>query len=459
MDRRLSRGLQQAALLGGALVLVIAGVGAMVWQLKAVWGVFGVCGLIVLMLVPRRLVTPISISVILALACAVAAPNAPSTGWLVTSGVAVLLLVVALLRGERTGRVQWAVATVFVGFWALLGISTVIGNSETPAKWLFMAIVPVCLAVLGVTLRAGGVRFVALAIVALSVIEALLGVAQLTVMHQPIWGYPLSGSGVPVIQLNPLLGDRIPRAQGSLGHPVVLGFALAVGFVITWVDVPRLRGVVRWPVLLVLASGLVLTGTRSALAAAALGVLYALFAGRDVGRKVRAVFLIAFIGAAGLVLSASIRSTAEQVSTTGSYTHRLGALDSVVNLIGRPVGQALFGSGAGSERSLFLQGLLQADGFYAIDNELVTVLATAGVLGVAIFLLACAVSFFRAAPRMRGVLIVVLVMFFSFDVTTWGVGSSLLALALTLAPRRDDGDVLPVMDAAPIVERTSPVLV
>lgn len=419
-----------------ALALVAGATAATVWQAKAVFAVLGAVGLIVLFLVPRRLVAPISIAVVLVLAYAVAAPGAPLTGWLVTSGVAVLLLGISLARGTAVPVRHWAVAALLALFYASLGVATLLGTPENLARWLFAAVVPLCVAVMATRLAGDGVRLVALVVVALSVGEALLALGELTVLHSPIWGYPVTDAGVPVIQLNPLLGGRVPRAQGSVGHPVVLGFVLAIGFVLAWVDLARLRAALRWPTLVVIAGGLTLSGTRSALAAAAIGVLLVLFTGRDVGRKVRAVFVVAFVGATGLVLAASIRSTAAQVSTTGSYTHRVGALDGVFGLMSRPFTEALLGSGMGSERSLFLRGLLQTDGFYAIDNELVTVLATAGVIGLVLFLAACVAAVARATPRLRGVLVTVFVMFFSFDVTSWSLGTTLLALVLTLALRR-----------------------
>lgn len=447
--------LAAAGMLALALALVAGATAATVWQAKAVFAVLGVVGLIVLFLVPRRLVTPISIGVVLVLAYAVAAPGAPLTGWLVTSGVAVLLTGISVGRGTGVPVRHWAAASLLALFYAALGVATLLGTPDNIARWLFAALVPLCIAVMATRLAGDGVRLVALVVVALSVGESLLAVGELTVLHAPIWGYPVTDAGTPVIQLNPLLGSRVPRAQGSVGHPVVLGFVLAIGFVLTWVDLARLRGALRWPALAVIAGGLALSGTRSALAAAAVGVLLVLFTGRDVGRKVRAAFVVAFVGATGLVLAASIREAATQVETTGSYTHRVGALDGVVNLMGRPFGEALLGSGMGSEKSLFLRGLLQTDGFYAIDNELVTVLATAGVVGLVVFLAACLAALLRATPRLRGLLVTVFVMFFSFDVTSWSLGATLLALVLTLALRRPsaappaDPDRVAVASAAP----------
>jgi hypothetical protein len=440
-----------AGLLLLALALVAGATAATVWQTKAVFAVLGAVGLIALFLVPRRLVTPISISVVLVLAYAVAAPGAPLTGWLVTSGVAVLLTAVSLGRGTAVPARHWAVAALLALFYASLGVATLLGTPENLARWLFAALVPLCIAVMATRLAADGVRLVALVLVVLSIGEALLALGELTVLHGPVWGYPVTDAGAPVVQLNPLLGSRVPRAQGSVGHPVVLGFVLAIGFVLTWVDLARIRAVLRWPALAVIAGGLALSGTRSALAAAAVGVLLVLFTGRDVGRKVRAVFVVAFGGATALVLAASIRAAAAQVQTTGSYTHRVGALDGVLGLMGRPFVEAAIGSGMGSERSLFLRGLLQTDGFYAIDNELVTVLATAGVIGLVLFVAACAVAVRRSTPRLRGVLVTVFVMFFSFDVTSWSLGTTLLALVLTLALRRSAAPALPdARVAAPV---------
>ena len=423
-----------AVLTGLALVFVLGA--SIVYQGKMVFAGLGLAGLVLVCLIPRRLVSPTAIGVVLALALAVSAPTAPETGWMTTTGVAALLALVGLVRGARDERASWSSWALLTAFFLFLGASTFLEAPENLGKWLFAATVPILVAALGTRLDGAGVRLLAAVIVTLAVIEALSGIAQLTVMHQPLWGYPVSSSGQPIVQLNPLLGDRVPRAQGTVGHPIVFGFVLAVAIVIAWADLGRIRAALRWPAIATIGAGLVLSGSRSAVAAAVLGVVVVLFSGRDVGRKVRAVFVLAFMAAGALVLSVSISEAAARVSVTGSYTHRLGAVDSIANLLGRPAVESLIGSGFGSERSLFQRGLLQGDGFFAIDNEIVTVIATAGILGLILFVGFCVGSIVLAAPRLRGVPLTTFVMFFSFDVTSWVLGSTVLALVAALVLRR-----------------------
>jgi hypothetical protein len=92
----------------------------------------------------------------------------------------------------------------------------------------------------------------------------------------------------------------------------------------------------------------------------------------------------------------------------------------------------IFGSGYGSSRFLFYQGLLQGDGFFAIDNQLVTAFALAGVVGLAALLVLVLFGFVKGHRPTRPAAILLVGMFFSFDLLQWTFMLVLFAALIAL---------------------------
>jgi hypothetical protein len=138
---------------------------------------------------------------------------------------------------------------------------------------------------------------------------------------------------------------------------------------------------------------------------------------------------------------------------TGSLTHRLGALEAVGRLSGRTAAEVLFGSGAGSSSHLFDQGLLQTDGFLAVDNQLVTTFATGGAVGVFFLLAAVLIGLLGGDRTTRAAALVPVLLFFSFDVLQWPATAVLLAVLVALGTSvartaADDAGLPPAADVS-----------
>ncbi|WFR68063.1 hypothetical protein P9139_06965 [Curtobacterium flaccumfaciens] len=92
----------------------------------------------------------------------------------------------------------------------------------------------------------------------------------------------------------------------------------------------------------------------------------------------------------------------------------------------------LFGSGFGSEPALRERGFLAQNGFDVVDDQLVTSLATQGLLGLLV-VIALLIAWFRHGNRLQRALTVAMgVFFFTFDDLRWPAVIVLLVPLLTM---------------------------
>ena len=104
------------------------------------------------------------------------------------------------------------------------------------------------------------------------------------------------------------------------------------------------------------------------------------------------------VGILGLggVVAATILGGQENLSTDGSFTHRVGVLTSLSEILNLPVERVLLGSGFNSHESLFKEGYLSTSGTFAIDNSFVTILIYTGILGLLSFLVLTGIALKRS---------------------------------------------------------------
>ena len=278
-----------------------------------------------------------------------------------------------------------------------------------------------------------GVVLLALVELAVATASALFG------MPAP-WGY--LGTPGSTFETNPLLPAVGGRATGSMSHPIPFGTLMAVAAVLC---VPRLaawRLPVRLGIAAACCAGVALSGSRSAALALGLALLATVLIPGilRISPAWRTVAVLAVTGALIAVDAAELPVVAG-LQGTGSLTHRLAALDAAGRLADRSPAQTLFGSGQGSLRDLFDAGLLQRDGFFAVDNQLVTTFAVAGLAGVVALVAAVAVSLLRGHRSSRPAALLMVVMFGSFDVLEWTATAVLVAVLMCLRTRRrPDGE-------------------
>lgn len=362
----------------------------------------------------------------------------PKLVWALT---AVLLALVANALWRHVARLRWTAAVTLLTvvlacgvvssahFGTTLDLAT---NGATAALVLGCALLAACCGPADVRLLVRGL--VALAIVQLGV--ALAG--QLAGRPAP-WGY-LGRAGIS-FESNPVLPGAGGRFTGTMGHPIPFGAVQAVAAALC---VPRTTGW-RLPVRLLAAAalcyGVALSGSRSAVLALGVALIAcALVPGvLRIGTAWRIVAVLALTSAVLMVDPAEL-TVVSSLQGTGSLTHRVAAWDAVGRLAERSPVQTLFGSGAGSLPDLFASGLLQLDGFFAVDNQIVATFAVAGLVGVVALVSAVAVGLLRGHRDTRPAALAIVLMFGVFDVLEWTATSVAFTVLLCLGTAtRGDG--------------------
>jgi O-antigen ligase len=207
----------------------------------------------------------------------------------------------------------------------------------------------------------------------------------------------------------------------------------AVGALLALFAARRWSWALRAPVAAVCVGGVLLSGSRSAAIVLVVAVAYGLLRpGTSRAGTLGQVVVLVAGAVAVLTVDVSDLPQLSSLAGTGSLDHRLGALQSIDDLSGRPTVEALFGSGSGALSSLFTEGLLQTDGFTAVDNQLVTTFALAGVVGVTCLVGAVLVGLLLGDRTTRPAAVAAVLMFFSFDVLQWESSAVLAVVLLSL---------------------------
>ncbi|MCW2742162.1 MAG: hypothetical protein JWR45_2584 [Blastococcus sp.] len=341
---------------------------------------------------------------------------------------------------RHAGQVRWTTPTILLtGVLACGALSTLhYGTMGGLALTAATALLLVGCALLAshcdhaeVTLLVRGVVLLALVQLAVALASAMLG------MPAP-WGY--LGTPGTTFETNQLLSVLGGRSTGTMAHPIPFGTLMAAAAALCLSSATRWPHAVRLLTAMALCYGVALSGSRSA--ALVLGL--ALLAGVMTPGVLRVG--AAWRTAAALVLSAGVLAVQETelpvvtgLQGTGSLTHRLAALDAAGRLADRSVEQVLLGSGAESLDDLFAAGLLQLDGFFAVDNQLVATFAVAGLIGVLALVGAVLVGLVRGHRSTRPAALLLVLMFFSFDVLEWNFTAVLLVVLSVLGSGRPEG--------------------
>lgn len=341
----------------------------------------------------------------------------PRYVWPVEGATVVLLLAsVAVQRRE----LRWSAPTGLVSLLSVcmvLSVSTY-GMVSDLILGAGVAVMMVGATLLGTNMGPADLRIFVDLVLALAGLQLLLATAeQFAGLAEP-WG-DLSITGATPSS-NPLLTALPLRATGSMGHPIPLGLLMAVAAVLVLFAHRPWRWSVRIPLAVAFTAGLLFSGSRSAVLALPLALLFAALIplGWRYGGVLRAALLLGATAAFafGNLQDATVFSS---LSNTGSLTHRIGAINAALKLTTRPLRQALFGSGFDSVPDLFDAGYLQDDGFRTVDNQLVTTMALGGTVGLVLLLAAVGYGLARARPAVRPAVVLIGVMFFSFDLLNW----------------------------------------
>ncbi|ROS47972.1 hypothetical protein [Frigoribacterium sp. PhB24] len=361
---------------------------------------------------------------------------------------AVVAGVVALAGAALASPRSWTVGrpratTATLVFFAFSIVCVLVFRPGTTVLMAELAAVGVGVSALVATSSRRDVTIFVRGLVGLGFVQVVLGALELTVTHRPIpWGYKVLATGRSFVSDNKILPGGLVRVEGTLGHPIPYAVFLAVCLVVVLVARRAFPAWFAAVAVLVLSAGILLSGSRSVVAAVLLAVTYVLTTSEARTRAMKIVLAGLAVVAGSAALASEIVDAVGTLVSSGSYENRMGALRSVPGLLARPALEVAFGSGFGSEPELYARGFLPQDGFTVVDDQLVTTFATFGIVGVACFVVALVVAVVHASRAGRAVLVVMIVMLFSFDYLVWFSMSALLWAFSGLAdPPRDDGAV------------------
>lgn len=361
-----------------------------------------------------------------------AAPEGIRTG--AVHGAIGLLAVAAVLPGapvrRRGGVVVGLTATSFglalvttaVGYPEAIGLTVRVGLLAVGAAWCLLRVTETDLRVLGV------------GVVVLGLLEVALGLVEFVTGDPVPWGLRHRDVNAYVL-VNTLLPGGLERVQGTLGHPIPYGVVLCVAFVVTITARRRVPGPVRVLVGSALVAGMLLSGSRSIVLAAVLAVAVLIVSATEGRGVVRAAAALLGVVVVVVVFVDELGVASDRFLSSGSYENRAGTLRSVPRLLGRPFAEVLFGSGVGTVERLYDEGLFPQDGFWVLDNQLVTTLATQGVIGVALMIAVLVVALTTRDPLARALCAVFVGMLVTFDYVFWPSMTVLAAGATALAGR------------------------
>jgi hypothetical protein len=350
-------------------------------------------------------------------------------------------IVTVALRGIRSW--QWTVPTLLAGYLLVVAYSTGVANIDGAwFQYYTHGLIGVAFLIFGMTANGAERLTIIRSVVWLGAAEAAYALAEYVVQPPVLWASPVptdfewSGS-----RFQNLIITSGTRSQGSFGHPLLLAMVLmvALGFAL------RLQFRYQWikPALIVLFfAGNVASGSRSALVVMLAMLVLSLGTSKRIPLRAAAVGILA-VAFVSLGDVAQIGVVQEFLSG-GSLQHRQGAIDSLPRLLGQSQGLLLAGHGWFSTTAVYQAGLLQLDGFQAIDNEFIALLVSAGLIGLFLFFTLMVVAFVGVGWHSRLALVACYATFLVFDVLEFPATWSLLALLLgfagsatRLAPGRD----------------------
>lgn len=364
--------------------------------------------------------------VALALALIVLCGNDRSGLWQGSYAGAAILMILGYLASRDTPRpVGRRIVIGTAAWWIYLSLSAGVFARSMPI-YHFAVEVPVLILLAWTVVRMGRQDFLTLwrAIVFLGLLEVAWGVRD-EITRSSTWGYDAGPN------LLPGLGDLI-RVGGTLYHPIVYSMFLVMALVVVWANPLRQPQRLRLLIGAALVMGLLLSGSRSAQIAAVLALALHVILVLDATRWVRNLVLLGASSIVGwAVLNDEIHKVWTQLKSSTSYTQRTSSLSGFRPLLERTGADKWFGTGFGDQGALYSQHLLYSvNGSITVDNMLVYLLGTMGIIGFILFAAYGLWMWFSADRLGKALIFGMAAYFFSFDVLTWVNATFVLTLAM-----------------------------
>lgn len=342
--------------------------------------------------------------------------------------LAVALIVAGELRSSSAARGSIVPLALIAGWWAIIAAVAVLSDSYSGQR---LAIQAATMLILAWSVRRASredVNAVVRVLVALGCLQTGLAILEVVGSLDPLWGF--RGD---IQRTNPMFDDALVRSQGTFGHPLILGFFQGLVLVLAWTNPARLASGARIAALAVIALGLVLSGSRSALLVAAAAIAVHILLRFHLYAWLRGVLLISAAGTVVYLIDPGVSDLVERTIDSGSWIHRMGSLAAVPRLLARTGWEYWWGSGYGSETELFQRGYIaDSYGLRVVDNFVVYLLGTTGVVGLCLTLAVLLATFVLGARWVRALVVYVFGMFFSFDITVWLSTGFLMFLVVAL---------------------------
>ncbi|WP_187270418.1 O-antigen ligase family protein [Microbacterium wangchenii] len=274
-------------------------------------------------------------------------------------------------------------------------------------------------------------------LILIALTQAVLSVFEVLGRTGPILGVPFLLSPD-----NPFL-PGYPRAQGTLGHPIVLAFVLlvAMGLVLA----RRTRAVARLAVAAVLLTGLAATGSTGGVLGGLVIMVFWMLVRRSPAGSIFMVIGLLIVALLAWDSGYPQAILAEELDAR-NFGHRMNSISAIVPLaLGQEVVPALFGRGLFGVSDLYTAGIVFNDGFFTLDNQFVSVLAQAGIIGLVLFVVTVGGLTARMARNghrryLPGWLGLIVAMGMTFDFMSWYVAATLFLIyaAIAVAPNSAD---------------------
>lgn len=274
----------------------------------------------------------------------------------------------------------------------------------------------------------------------LAILESLL---KLEVVREFIVGSATEESYI--IRKNVVLGDWTNRAQGTLGYPIPFAAFLVIVILIVLFSAAVRDLRLKIGLVLLLGVALALSGTRSAVVAAAAGLgVYCLSLAWTAWRtKTKVPGFKWAVGATLLLVVAGIGFFVRSLLTGDfSLLHRSAVIEGAFELGSLPPLQLLFGSGYNAAPALQDMGFFQTENSKAIDNAFISQVIVSGLFGLVVLIAVIAYAIWRSSHAGRAVIAAIVTFFFFFDVLSWHAITALLFCSIGFAfvidaPERD----------------------
>jgi hypothetical protein len=279
---------------------------------------------------------------------------------------------------------------------------------------------------------------IAIAMIVAACAEAILAILESLVKLEVV-REQITGSAAEqdyILRDNLILGDWTNRAQGTLGYPIPFAAFLTIGLFVA-----LLSGVIRgrlWVLatVLLITTGIVLSGARSAAVALAVGLAtwcLSLIISAVVHKKKLPGLKLAI--AATLVVGAGVAAFLARAVLIGDFSllHRGAVIDTAWGLRDLPLMRLLFGSGYNSSGKLFDEGILTTGGLETIDNALISQVIASGLVGLVLLVAILVLAIKRADIATRAVLSSIVAFYFFFDVMAWHAMTGVLFVAVGFA--------------------------